>query len=156
MCRFNLFFFKLKTAYELRISDWSSDVCSSDLKFVPLIIGACDVMAATEIQPFDLAKKRTDERFHCCPGPVERQKILLAKRVEMQARNALQIRSAKLADRMAQTAMRLAGIIFLDFPFAVFRIDAKTDVERLSHSPCRIDLRSETCDLRRTIEDHMV
>src|SRR3546814_2492268 len=27
----NFFFFKQKTAYELRISDWSSDVCSSDL-----------------------------------------------------------------------------------------------------------------------------
>src|SRR3546814_3094170 len=32
------FFFKQKTAYELRISDWSSDVCSSDLRGVcPLI-----------------------------------------------------------------------------------------------------------------------
>src|SRR3546814_18977084 len=29
MCGF--FFFKQKTAYEMRISDWSSDVCSSDL-----------------------------------------------------------------------------------------------------------------------------
>src|SRR3546814_3399159 len=29
MCLF--FFFKQKTAYEVRISDWSSDVCSSDL-----------------------------------------------------------------------------------------------------------------------------
>src|SRR3546814_1383596 len=28
-----LFFFKQKTAYEMRISDWSSDVCSSDLVF---------------------------------------------------------------------------------------------------------------------------
>src|SRR3546814_18912460 len=28
---FVLFFFKQKTAYEMRISDWSSDVCSSDL-----------------------------------------------------------------------------------------------------------------------------
>src|SRR3546814_19269512 len=27
------FFFKQKTAYEMRISDWSSDVCSSDLRF---------------------------------------------------------------------------------------------------------------------------
>src|SRR3546814_10650816 len=27
----NLFFFKQKTAYEMHISDWSSDVCSSDL-----------------------------------------------------------------------------------------------------------------------------
>src|SRR3546814_6576281 len=35
MCDFDVcsffFFFKQKTAYELRISDWSSDVCSSDL-----------------------------------------------------------------------------------------------------------------------------
>src|SRR3546814_17983394 len=31
-CRFVVvFFFKQKTAYEMRISDWSSDVCSSDL-----------------------------------------------------------------------------------------------------------------------------
>src|SRR3546814_3971162 len=30
MCLF-VFFFKQKTAYEMRISDWSSDVCSSDL-----------------------------------------------------------------------------------------------------------------------------
>src|SRR3546814_1259746 len=28
---FEFFFFKQKTAYEMRISDWSSDVCSSDL-----------------------------------------------------------------------------------------------------------------------------
>src|SRR3546814_4868571 len=28
---FECFFFKQKTAYEMRISDWSSDVCSSDL-----------------------------------------------------------------------------------------------------------------------------
>src|SRR3546814_2983032 len=27
----DIFFFKQKTAYEMRISDWSSDVCSSDL-----------------------------------------------------------------------------------------------------------------------------
>src|SRR3546814_1293076 len=27
------FFFKQKTAYEMRISDWSSDVCSSDLRY---------------------------------------------------------------------------------------------------------------------------
>src|SRR3546814_20592849 len=30
MCLY-IFFFKQKTAYEMRISDWSSDVCSSDL-----------------------------------------------------------------------------------------------------------------------------
>src|SRR3546814_1071890 len=29
-----VFFFKQKTAYEMRISDWSSDVCSSDLTLI--------------------------------------------------------------------------------------------------------------------------
>src|SRR3546814_3157194 len=32
------FFFKQKTAYEMRISDWSSDVCSSDL---PTVVVLC-------------------------------------------------------------------------------------------------------------------
>src|SRR3546814_10360705 len=32
ICHFFVFFFKQKTAYEMRISDWSSDVCSSDLR----------------------------------------------------------------------------------------------------------------------------
>src|SRR3546814_2872041 len=31
VCIHSVFFFKQKTAYEMRISDWSSDVCSSDL-----------------------------------------------------------------------------------------------------------------------------
>src|SRR3546814_1537659 len=30
------FFFKQKTAYEMRISDWSSDVCSSDLQKIEI------------------------------------------------------------------------------------------------------------------------
>src|SRR3546814_9705290 len=35
-----VFFFKQKTAYEMRISDWSSDVCSSDLLIchLPLVV----------------------------------------------------------------------------------------------------------------------
>src|SRR3546814_10651628 len=34
---FDVFFFKQKTAYDLRISDWSSDVCSSDLTVKALL-----------------------------------------------------------------------------------------------------------------------
>src|SRR3546814_6944291 len=34
VCGFYFFFFKQKTAYEMRISDWSSDVCSSDLDVI--------------------------------------------------------------------------------------------------------------------------
>src|SRR3546814_9468964 len=50
---FLFFFFKQKTAYEMRISDWSSDVCSSDLGVVsiyfiisqPIIIGTWSTLA---------------------------------------------------------------------------------------------------------------
>src|SRR3546814_1616084 len=37
-----VFFFKQKTAYEMRISDWSSDVCSSDLHFWDFLASADD------------------------------------------------------------------------------------------------------------------
>src|SRR3546814_1634985 len=37
------FFFKQKTAYEMRISDWSSDVCSSDLFADLAQLGAGDL-----------------------------------------------------------------------------------------------------------------
>src|SRR3546814_9806694 len=40
-----LFFFKQKPAYEMRISDWSSDVCSSDLRR-----GQRQALAATPAQ----------------------------------------------------------------------------------------------------------
>src|SRR3546814_8677513 len=40
-CR--VFLFKQKTAYEMRISDWSSDVCSSDLATVPPLADRADL-----------------------------------------------------------------------------------------------------------------
>src|SRR3546814_5497316 len=52
-----LFFFKQKTAYEMRISDWSSDVCSSDLitgrSFIvdPRVDGKVTVVSARPMSP---------------------------------------------------------------------------------------------------------
>src|SRR3546814_4630813 len=43
-----IFFFKQKTAYEMRISDWSSDVCSSDLI---LAVGQFNSVPHREIDP---------------------------------------------------------------------------------------------------------
>src|SRR3546814_1075061 len=37
VCSCFFLFFKQKTAYEMRISDWSSDVCSSDLSFEAVV-----------------------------------------------------------------------------------------------------------------------
>src|SRR3546814_6419380 len=56
---FIFFFFKQKTAYEMRISDWSSDVCSSDL--LPATEGAKPMTLGKELydieQGFWLAGK---------------------------------------------------------------------------------------------------
>src|SRR3546814_8793122 len=40
-----VFFFKQKTAYEMRISDWSSDVCSSDLPELRRVLHSDFVLA---------------------------------------------------------------------------------------------------------------
>src|SRR3546814_7055675 len=40
-----VFFFKQKTAYEVRISDWSSDVCSSDLEVMTAVRRLLGVLA---------------------------------------------------------------------------------------------------------------
>src|SRR3546814_13162892 len=42
VCCCIFFFFKQKTAYEMRISDWSSDVCSSDLRIALAMIEAAE------------------------------------------------------------------------------------------------------------------
>src|SRR3546814_6702204 len=51
------FFFKQKTAYEMRISDWSSDVCSSDLfrfESRPALVGRGEVEIAQINRALDL------------------------------------------------------------------------------------------------------
>src|SRR3546814_4652314 len=54
---FCYFFFKQKTAYEMRISDWSSDVCSSDLEVAAAVTSAFEAALRegriTEAQLFD-------------------------------------------------------------------------------------------------------
>src|SRR3546814_16241230 len=69
LCYF--FFFKQKTAYEMRISDWSSDVCSSDLHSrLPLHLIQTHRAAPTEeisvfFQGYVPARRREDGR---CPS----------------------------------------------------------------------------------------
>src|SRR3546814_7896384 len=52
-----MFFFKQKTAYEMRISDWSSDVCSSDLD--------------AEGAGFDAVRARTEAEWRKALGALE-------------------------------------------------------------------------------------
>src|SRR3546814_7266028 len=66
---FVIFFFKQKTAYEMRISDWSSDVCSSDLS--ALIALPADVSGPaleralqTILDRHDVLRARLDAATH--------------------------------------------------------------------------------------------
>src|SRR3546814_9405681 len=60
---FCFFFFKQKTAYEVRISDWSSDVCSSDLDEDMTIL-------TVELNP-DAANEATDLYTVTVEGPID-------------------------------------------------------------------------------------
>src|SRR3546814_4446289 len=48
------FFFKQKTAYEMRISDWSSDVCSSDLPASALALVGAGLADRLDVQAVEL------------------------------------------------------------------------------------------------------
>src|SRR3546814_7464901 len=43
------FFFKQKTAYDMRISDWSSDVCSSDLALISRDVERLETLIADDL-----------------------------------------------------------------------------------------------------------
>src|SRR3546814_3402265 len=54
-----VFFFKQKTAYEMRISDWSSDVCSSDL------------LGAISLQPVETLARAVGDDHHAAVAGAE-------------------------------------------------------------------------------------
>src|SRR3546814_4584639 len=76
MCCVLFFFCKQKTAYEMRISDWSSDVCSSDLQFrrrglflearnVAKLVE--DVQRLCDQHLLDAGEVHVDDRLHRLP-----------------------------------------------------------------------------------------
>src|SRR3546814_10373142 len=116
MVRF--FFFKQKTAYEMRISDWSSDVCSSDLRssqivglhrkdrFVRLIgRHLVEQLVDPGVDDQDSGVRGTDEtgRDH---APVESDQVVVeARRVEQPHRLGM-IAELRPADRLPQLVDR--------------------------------------------------
>src|SRR3546814_19837456 len=66
-----VFFFKQKTAYEMRISDWSSDVCSSDLTLPARAARSVDRGAGIVARSDDRHQQRA--RFCRCAGIAHRE-----------------------------------------------------------------------------------
>src|SRR3546814_8170256 len=100
-------FFKQKTAYEMRISDWSSDVCSSDLyagvaaeeasariTSVPRTVIDC-----ARALPFDAALAVADSALR--QGKVTRTQLHAAAEASPRSGRSKAVRVAREADRRA-------------------------------------------------------
>src|SRR3546814_8407789 len=99
---FDFFFFKQKTAYEMRISDWSSDVCSSDL---PRAIAAPTAVGVRHDGRF-----RSSQGFLQLPAP---QHACSATRLfrNTQGKHHVRIRvQAALPRHRAGAGRRAAGV----------------------------------------------
>src|SRR3546814_18691792 len=104
------FFFKQKTAYEMRISDWSSDVCSSDLRIADLLAGLGLPAATAQRRPLHMLM------IDNAPGPlwahcfdasekprVDRKSVVSGKsvsvRVDLGGRRIIQKKTRKHNDK---------------------------------------------------------
>src|SRR3546814_7779972 len=105
-----MFFFKQKTAYEMRISDWSSDVCSSDLA-----AAEHDLAAWPAVQhAFERSGGRVGtkvcrhRRAAAAPGVVAEPAVEVAPLLDLEpqlvdpGRRARQIRSASCREIVGQ------------------------------------------------------
>src|SRR3546814_13484088 len=83
-CYIAFFFFQQKTAYEMRISDWSSDVCSSDL----VVLEQAKESLEQNRHQFDLAfeekRKKLTQGDELPPGELKMIKVYLAVKLRLQ------------------------------------------------------------------------
>src|SRR3546814_2562372 len=105
------FFFKQKTAYEMRISDWSSDVCSSDLRLFLEGMEAADAQGPGIDRPG-------------APGPqldrrIDRRRGVLVDPLALQA-------GQEVGPAPGDDGVDLVGDVFLD-----------ADVEEIGRASCR-------------------
>src|SRR3546814_2199984 len=113
MLYLSVFFFKLNTAYEVLISDWSSYVCSSDLAFSASTISAINKKLDGSLAAF--AQRRLDEPFPYLildaryekvreGGVVGSQAVLIAIGIDWDGRR--QILAVEMANRESATSWK--------------------------------------------------
>src|SRR3546814_10834048 len=122
-----LFFFKQKTAYEMRISDWSSDVCSSDLFLEsagPGDVVEHGVVGIQSLHAVDLGAEvapagcRRDRRLRGAAG-----QALAVDQVELQLEGDHR-REAKVVEPLADPAQHVARLVIVGL--AVVRSEEHT------------------------------
>src|SRR3546814_17082470 len=115
------FFFKQKTAYEMRISDWSSDVCSSDLqcfvKWVASLTGTCAEVIAID--------GKTSRRSHDKAGGKAAIHMVSA----FAARQRLVLGQVKIDEKSNEITAIPRLLAMMDIEVAVVTIDAMGKAE---------------------------
>src|SRR3546814_5659314 len=103
-----MFFFKQKTAYEMRISDWSSDVCSSDLgRLLDLIDQKAMHLRDVEIFVLDEADQMMDLGFI---QPLKRiDKLLPRERQSLFFSATMPKAMAELGDSFLTDPIKVSG-----------------------------------------------
>src|SRR3546814_15010582 len=117
-----VFFFKQKTAYEMRISDWSSDVCSSDLDTVTFSRGLFgkprnDAYIEKILRDLSLWDKRHSKILELSGGM--KRRVMIAKALSHEPR-----------------------VLFLDEPTAGVDVELRRDMwkligEQIGRASCR-------------------
>src|SRR3546814_1360612 len=104
-----VFCFKQKTAYEMRISDWSSDVCSSDLdQSTSEIVSTAKRTGAQVRGPIPL------------PTRIERYTVLRSPHIDKKSREQFEIRTHKrLLDIVDPTPQTVDALMKLDLAAGV-------------------------------------
>src|SRR3546814_8513546 len=102
------FFFKQKTAYEMRISDWSSDVCSSDLQNSPDTLHISLPYCARRIYPdcdgaCPILRNRRDLPFSFGTG----ERVASAPRRRLAFKHAISVAIAKIEEIVDRKITRL-------------------------------------------------
>src|SRR3546814_20907256 len=100
------FFFKQKTAYEMRISDWSSDVCSSDL-FLTARDSDLDVVSGLRLGADDYLSKSISlpqltarvqalfRRIEALRKPAARETVVALRQVKLELERSEERRGGK-------------------------------------------------------------
>src|SRR3546814_17632762 len=103
---FYFFFFKQKTAYEMRISDWSSDVCSSDLEALAAYAEEIALARGGDAR-LDRAAGTLIDRLQA--APIESDARAIAERLALLFQGALLVRHSPPAVADAFCATRPKG-----------------------------------------------
>src|SRR3546814_7169376 len=95
------FFFKQKTAYEMRISDWSSDVCSSDLcdGYGKCCVHKLEDEDTGELMPTNVSCRLLNRRTGLCSDYKHRQ-AYVPECVRLTAENIRKIGRESCRDRV--------------------------------------------------------